>query len=130
MREPADTRPADTRPAVLAQRFGLGEVSSCVPVTEGLMNPNWRLTATAGVFAVKELRDATPAAARHHHHRMLPLLAARGLPVPTVRIAADGDSLTAVDGRWYAVAGWLPGVHRPGSPRCCSACATCRTRFG
>jgi hypothetical protein len=34
----------------VAARFGLGSVTGCTPVTEGLMNPNWRLTTTAEVL--------------------------------------------------------------------------------
>lgn len=89
-------------------------MSSCVPITQGLMNPNWRLATAAGVFAVKQLRDATPAAVRRHH-QVLPRLAERGLPVPAPRATRAGDSLCKIDGHWYAMIGWLPGVHRPGS---------------
>ena len=106
---------------VLADRFAVGAVSSCVPITEGLMNLNWRLTTVAGVFAVKLLRDASPAAVRRQH-RMLPLLAERGLPVPTARTTRDGDSLTEIDGHWYAMIGWLPGAHRTGLRLSLSAC--------
>jgi Na+-transporting NADH:ubiquinone oxidoreductase subunit NqrD len=45
-------------------RFGLGAVSSCTPITHGLMNPNWHLVTSTGEFAIKLLRDATPAAVR------------------------------------------------------------------
>jgi Ser/Thr protein kinase RdoA (MazF antagonist) len=107
--------------AALAERFAVGAVSSCVPITQGLMNPNWRLTTTAGVFAVKQLRDASPAAVRHHH-RVLPLLAERGLPVPTARTTRDGDSLTEIDGDWYAMIDWLPGAHRTGLELSLPAC--------
>jgi hypothetical protein len=48
-------------PAALADRFALGRVRSCAPITQGLMNPSWRLETTVGVFAVKQVRDATPA---------------------------------------------------------------------
>jgi len=110
-------------PAAVADRFGVGAVLSCTPVTEGLMNPNWRLVTTRGAFAVKLLRDASPAEVRGQH-RLLPLLAERGLPVPPVRRTRDGDSLAEVDGEWYAMTGWLPGAHRRGpglSPPACRA---------
>jgi homoserine kinase type II len=110
-------------PAAVADRFGAGEVLSCTPVTEGLMNPNWRLVTTEGTFAVKLVRDASPAEVRRQH-RLLPLLAERGLPVPPVRTTRDGDSLAEVDGDWYAMTGWLPGTHRSGlrlSPAGCRA---------
>lgn len=98
----------------MASRFGLGEVIDCAPITEGLMNPNWRLTTTAGVFAVKQLRDAAPAAGRRQQW-LLPVLAARGLPVPEV-VGAE------VDGHYYLVARWMPGRHRLGSELSPAAC--------
>jgi hypothetical protein len=100
----------------VASRFGLGEVIACTPITEGLMNPNWRLTTTAGVFAIKQLRDAAPADGRRQQS-VLPLLAARGLPVPEVMGAE-------VEGHHYLVARWMPGRHRLGtelSPDACRA---------
>lgn len=98
----------------MAARFGLGSVIDCTPITEGLMNPNWRLTTTAGVFALKQLRDATPAAARRQES-VLPLLAAYGVPVPEVR---GGE----VGGHYYLVARWMPGTHRLGSSLPLGAC--------
>jgi Ser/Thr protein kinase RdoA (MazF antagonist) len=98
----------------VASRFGLGEVIACTPITEGLMNPNWRLTTTAGVFAVKQLRDAAPAAGRRQQW-VLPLLAARGLPVPEV-LGAE------VEGHYYLVARWMPGAHRAGGDLPLDAC--------
>jgi len=107
--------------SVLADRFALGPVSSCVPIAEGLMNPNWRLVSAAGVFAVNRLRDAGPAAVRRHH-QVLPLLAERGLPVPAARTTRAGDSLTEIGGDWYAMIGWLPGGHRAGTRLDLPAC--------
>ena len=107
--------------AVLADRFALGAVSSCVPITSGLMNLNWRLTTAAGVFAVKRLRDASPAAVRRQH-QVLPRLAERGLPVPAARTTRTGDCLTEIDGDWYATIGWLPGAHRTGLQLSLPAC--------
>jgi homoserine kinase type II len=105
----------------LADRFALGTVLSCTPITQGLMNPNWRLRTTAGVFAVKRLRDASPAAVRHQH-QLLPRLAEHGLPVPAARPTRGGDSLAEIDGDWYAVIGWLPGDHRTGRQLSLTAC--------
>jgi homoserine kinase type II len=107
----------------VAERFAVGTVLSVVPVTEGLMNPNWRLETTSGMFALKQLRDATPEAARRQQ-RLLPLLAARGVPVPDVRGTRDGDVLAEVGGDWFVMSGWLGGEHRAGpelTPRACRA---------
>jgi Ser/Thr protein kinase RdoA (MazF antagonist) len=100
----------------VASRFGLGDVIACTPITEGLMNPNWRLTTSAGVFAVKQLRDVTPAAARRQD-AVLPLLAARGVPVPEVI-----GGVAEIDGHYYTVTRWITGTHRAGSELGLAAC--------
>jgi Ser/Thr protein kinase RdoA (MazF antagonist) len=105
----------------LAHRFALGAVIACEPIAEGLMNPNWKLTTGSGVYAVKRLRDAGPDEVRRQH-AVLPQLAARGVPVPPTRTTRDGDSLAEIDGGWYAVAGWLPGIHRGGPELSVAAC--------
>ena len=105
----------------LAERFALGTVVSCTPITQGLMNPNWRLRTTSGLFAVKRLRDASPAAVRRQH-QLLPRLAEHGLPVPAACPTRGGDSLAEIDGDWYAVIGWLPGAHRTGRQLSLTAC--------
>src|SRR5689334_2436470 len=69
------------------------------------MNLTWRLTTDAGTFAVKQVRDRTPAEIRVVNE-LLPRLAGAGFPVPTPR----GDPVR-VDGEWYAAADWLDGVH-------------------
>jgi homoserine kinase type II len=55
-------------------------------------------------------------------HQVLPLLAGHGLPVPAPRTTRGGDSLTEVGGDWYAMIGWLPGLHRTGSLLSLTAC--------
>ncbi len=85
--------------------LGLGQVTACTPVTRGLMNENWRVETASGVYAVKRLRDTTPDAVRRQQ-RLLPALAAHGLPVPTPALLAEWD------GHWYAAGPWLPGEHR------------------
>jgi Ser/Thr protein kinase RdoA (MazF antagonist) len=98
----------------VADRFRLGDVLACAPVRHGLMNPNWRLTTTGGVWAVKRLRDVPPSSVRRQS-AVLPLLAARGVPVsPPLGGEVDGD--------YYAVARWLPGAHREGRELPIDAC--------
>jgi Ser/Thr protein kinase RdoA (MazF antagonist) len=98
----------------VAGSFGLGRVLDWAPITSGLMNPNWQLVTTSGVFAVKQLRDA-PASVGSLQQAVLPLLAARGLPVPSV-MAAE------VEGRFWVVARWMPGRHRAVSELSLSGC--------
>ncbi|WP_268248024.1 phosphotransferase [Actinoplanes lobatus] len=83
-------------------------MSSCTPLTQGLMNPNWRWETPSGTFVVKRLCDVTPAAVRRQR-RILEILAAHGLPVPSP------IDLTEFDHHWYAKAPLLPGTHRTGT---------------
>ncbi|TWG21374.1 homoserine kinase type II [Actinoplanes teichomyceticus] len=102
--------------SVVADRFGLGEITETQVITAGTMNLNWRVTTTGGVWAVKRVLDVDAAAARRQH-RVTIALAERGLPVPpacTVT-SAGGDTLLDLRGRLYAVTGWVAGVHRGGT---------------
>lgn len=97
----------------VAQEFQLGDLAGAQIVTEGLMNRNWRVVTAAGSFAVKQVRDVDPDAARRQH-RAVAALAASGLPVPAPIGASDGDTLAAIDGAVYSVVGWVRGAHRDG----------------
>ncbi|SDS64042.1 phosphotransferase [Actinoplanes derwentensis] len=99
----------------LSARFGVAPVLASVPITLGLMNQNWRWTTRSADYAVKRLRDATPATVRRQQ-RALPTLAAHGIPV------AVPFGLTELDGHWYTIAPWLPGTHTPGTALSLPAC--------
>jgi Ser/Thr protein kinase RdoA (MazF antagonist) len=106
----------------IAAGFRLGRVASCQRVTQGLMNPNWRLTAESGSYAIKQIRDRPPATVRDNH-RVLPALADRGLPVPLPCTTPDGDTLLHVGDDWYTATTWLPGAHLTGDDLGLDACA-------
>jgi homoserine kinase type II len=69
------------------------------------MNLSWRLTTSAGTFAVKQLLDRSPGELRPLLE-VLPRLAAMGFPVPLPHGRPPW-----IDGHWYAVAAWLGGAH-------------------
>ena len=114
---PGDAGPLDTAmPSALpkvAAAFGLGTVTRVEIIAEGLMNRNWRMTTPTGVWAVKQILDVSPEAARRQH-RTAAALAKLGLPVPTPATVGD-DSVAVVDGSPYAVLPWAAGVHRAGT---------------
>lgn len=116
MPDPASTTAAALPEFVatrIAAEFRLGRVASCQRVTQGLMNPNWRLTTESGSYAIKQVRDRPPATVRDNH-RVLPALAERGLPVPLPCTTPDGDTLLRVGDDWYTATAWLPGAHLAG----------------
>jgi len=97
----------------VAAAFGLGDPVEVQVVAEGLMNSNWRMITAAGCFAVKQIRDVGPDAARRQH-QVAAMLAAMGLPVPAPLTTRDGDTIAMVDDGWFSVVGWVSGAHRGG----------------
>jgi Ser/Thr protein kinase RdoA (MazF antagonist) len=93
----------------VAHGFGLGAIRSAEPVTDGLMNRNWRLRTTLGPYAVKQLLDR-PVDEVRAAHALLPRLAELGFPVPVPCRTSDGDTALRVDGNWFTAAPWLPGA--------------------
>jgi len=78
------------------------------------MNPNWRVEADAGVFALKRLIDVS--AEKAEYRLKMPLaLATAGIPANTARTADDGSLVVRLgDGRAYALFDWASGEHLPG----------------
>ena len=113
---------ADPVAVRIAAEFALGRVLSCRRVTQGLMNPNWRLTTENGSFAIKQLRDR-PAGTVRGNHRVLPTLAEQGVPVPLPCSTESGDTLLRVGDDWYTASAWLPGAHPEGRDLTLSSCA-------
>jgi Ser/Thr protein kinase RdoA (MazF antagonist) len=108
--------------AQIATGFQLGRVLTCRRVTEGLMNPNWRMTTDTGSYAIKQLRDRPPATVRRNLS-VLPMLTGQGLPVPRPLTTTSGDTLLRVGDDWYSVCEWLPGSHRQGHDLTLRGCA-------
>lgn len=106
----------------VAEAFSLGEVVECRPLTAGVMNQSWRLRTTIGTYAIKQVRDR-PVPDVRAAHAVMPLLAARGLPVAEACRAADGDTVVRVGADWYAATVWLAGSHLRGSSLPLAACA-------
>jgi Ser/Thr protein kinase RdoA (MazF antagonist) len=97
----------------VAAVFGLGEPITIRLLAEGLMNRNWQITTPAGRYAVKQLLDVGPNAARSQH-RAIAALADSGIPAVVPLTAPDGDTLTTIDGSVFSAARWVDGHHRRG----------------
>jgi len=110
------TNEAALGPAVvdnLAELFAIGTVTSSEFLPAGLMNRNWRLQTDAGVFALKEFRDASRGDAR----RNLAVAAALGqigLPVPAPHPTRTGDLVAETAGSEWCLLPWVDGEHRSG----------------
>lgn len=92
--------------------FGLPAPHEVRKVPEGLMNRNWDVRTGDRRYALKEVCDVGPQAARRQHAATR-ALAAAGLPVPAPQSTPGGDTLAAVGGRVYALTDWAPGQMLP-----------------
>ncbi|WP_054571271.1 phosphotransferase enzyme family protein [Frankia sp. R43] len=82
-------------------------------LAEGLMNRNWQVTMSAGVFFVKQFLDIDQEQIGFQQE-VTSQLAASGLPVPAAMPTVDGARLVcAAEGR-FAVYPWIAGRHRRG----------------
>lgn len=102
------------RLARVCSAYGLGELSAARYLPIGVINRNWRVDTTAGVYAVKELQDPLATGVREQH-RMMKLLIGRGVPIPQPLEQAGGDPVCAVEGAEFTVSVWAPGQHLGGT---------------
>jgi Ser/Thr protein kinase RdoA (MazF antagonist) len=97
----------------VAEGFGLGQVHEVVFLPSGMMNRNWRLETSEGVFALKEVVDVPVVRARRSLNT-LRALAVAGLPVCDPRLASSHDVVVEVEDRTYCLLPWTTGTHRAG----------------
>lgn len=114
-------------PPQILQRYGLQPVSSRLLKAESDGRAVWRIEDHGGTYALKRFHKANRAvtAAQVSRH-----LAERNIALAPVIPTADG-SLWAVDGdRYYALFGWVEGVHPPyDAPGMIDAIAELLARF-
>lgn len=110
--------------AAVLKGHRVGRLLTAAPVAEGLLNRGYRVTTEAGSYFLKCYVDAATAnrPAITAQHRATAGLHARGLPVPAPLAAADGRTVTAFGGRFFALFPWVEGRHRHGTeldlPQC------------
>ncbi|KOU23529.1 hypothetical protein ADK52_17280 [Streptomyces sp. WM6372] len=98
----------------LSHVFGLGEVHGRVFLAHGLMNRNWRLETSAGLYALKEITDV-PLAKVRRNLAVLVDLAREGIPVPAPLPTEGGELVAEVGGHGYCVLPWVDGEHVQGT---------------
>ncbi|MFF5567599.1 phosphotransferase [Streptomyces sp. NPDC012623] len=117
-RAPHASAPPDrTAPPVraLLHRYrDAGEPVSCEPVAQGLLNRGYRLRTTRGAYFLKHHLDGDHEAIARQH-RATQRLQALGVPVAPPVESADGDTVTVIGGRCYALHPWVEGRHRDGA---------------
>ncbi|MFF8915955.1 phosphotransferase [Streptomyces sp. NPDC015032] len=94
-----------------------GEPLTCKPVTQGLLNHGYRVSTTRGRYFLKHhLDDATgDRATIVRQHRATQRLQSLGVPVAPPVEDTEGDTVTEIGGRCYALHPWVDGLHRAGA---------------
>lgn len=94
-----------------------GEPLSCKPITQGLLNHGYRVSTTRGSYFLKHhLDDSTgDRATIVRQHRATQRLQSLGVPVAPPVQDTEGDTVTEIGGRCYALHPWVDGLHRAGA---------------
>ncbi|MEV5676218.1 phosphotransferase [Streptomyces sp. NPDC052179] len=99
-----------------------GEPLACEPLNKGLLNHGYRVSTTRGSYFLKHhldkkhLDDATgERAAIVRQHRATQRLQSLGVPVVPPLTDTEGDTVTVIDDRCYALHPWVDGMHRVGA---------------
>lgn len=106
----------------LMRRWPVGEATGFRPLTEGLMNRNYRIDTRAGPLFLKQFLDIDRRQIAFQH-RVTAALGAAGLPVPTPIPARDGGTLVTVRGQRFSLYPWVSGSHRQGLDMPLAECA-------
>ncbi|MFJ4920422.1 phosphotransferase [Streptomyces sp. NPDC088725] len=99
---------------MLSRYRAAGEPLSCAPVAQGLLNRGYRLTTTRGAYFLKHHLDGDHRAITRQHGATQ-RLQTLGVPVAPPVENADGDTVTVIGGRCYALHPWIEGRHRGGT---------------
>lgn len=94
-----------------------GEPLACEPLDQGLLNHGYRVSTTRGSYFLKHhLDDSTgDRATIVRQHRATQRLQSLGVPVAPPVVDSDGDTVTEIGGRCYALHPWVEGLHRAGA---------------
>ncbi|MGW8882583.1 phosphotransferase, partial [Streptomyces mirabilis] len=101
---------------VLRRYPDAGEPLSCKPITKGLLNHGYRVSTTRGSYFLKHhLDDSTgDRATIVRQHRATQRLQSLGVPVAPPVQDTEGETVTEIGGRCYALHPWVDGLHRAG----------------
>ena len=103
--------------ALLRRYHHAGTPLTCDLVPRGLLNRGWRISTTRGRFFLKQYISADTAdpGIIVRQHRATRGLARLGLPAAAPLADADGETVTVVGGKGYALFPWIDGRHREGT---------------
>lgn len=102
---------------VLRRYPDAGEPLTCTPLSQGLLNHGYRVSTTRGSYFLKHHSDdaTRDRATIVRQHRATRRLQSLGVPVAPPLGARDGETVTEIAGRRYALHPWVDGLHRGGA---------------
>ncbi|WP_018639382.1 phosphotransferase enzyme family protein [Parafrankia elaeagni] len=112
-RSEASRRSGPGLPLSVSRFWPIGAPTGVRYLAEGLMNRNWQVTTSTGVFFVKQFLDIDRAQIGFQQE-VTGRLAASGLPVPAAMATVDGARLVCTEEGRFAVYPWIAGRHRTG----------------
>ena len=92
------------------RRFGLGALRALTPIAEGVENTNYRIDTDGGTFVLTLFEGRTDAASLPFCLGLTEHATNAGLPCARPLRDAEGEAVSALNGRPAAVLEWLPGA--------------------
>lgn len=114
------TEVSDDALAAFVASYGLGEITSCKGIAEGVENSNYLLATTQGSYILTLYEKRVDPADLPFFLGLMEHLAARGLACPTPVRDRNGEMLRTLAGRPAAIVTFLKGVsvRRPQTHHC------------
>ncbi len=98
--------------------YALGEPLRIIAATEGAVNETAFVDTEQGRFVVRRNHWRFNEAALRYRQQLMIWLRERNFPAPAILAARDGDTLLALDRRYYEVFAYVPGAaYDPARPR-------------
>ena len=114
------TEVSDEALAAFVASYGIGEITACKGIAEGVENSNYLLNTTAGTYILTLYEKRVTPEDLPFFLGLMEHLAARGLACPTPVRDAKGEMLKSLAGRPAAIVTFLKGVsvRRPQAHHC------------
>jgi Ser/Thr protein kinase RdoA (MazF antagonist) len=91
----------------LLSRYGLTRRGVPVPVTESVLNENFRVETSAGPRFVRFHHARVASQSIDLEHRVISWVGQRGIPIIAPLTATDGTTKQAIEDRWFSIFPWV-----------------------
>jgi Ser/Thr protein kinase RdoA (MazF antagonist) len=91
----------------LLSRYGLVRRGAPLPVTESVVNENFRVETSVGPRFVRFHHARITSESIDLEHRVMTWAGQRGIPIIAPLAATDGATKQTIDGRWFSIFPWV-----------------------